>query len=108
MPFHSVWSALAALASLAAPRGEAPAGVAIVPLPAKVTPGSGSFVLTRATRIQAPAALAGVAARFRADLQRATGLPPPPAGGGAGAPIVPAPRLRPRTLGGAGARRART
>jgi hexosaminidase len=85
-----------ALFSINLPAAEgATAAVSIVPVPAKVTARSGSFALTSATRIQAPAALAGIAERFRIDLRRATGLPLPIAAQAGGSRIVLAldPRL---------------
>jgi hexosaminidase len=55
---------------------EAPAAPpAVVPIPASVTPRPGVFTLTAATRIQAPAALRGIADRFREGLRDATGFP---------------------------------
>jgi hexosaminidase len=47
----------------------------LVPLPAKITRGEGSFVLGATTRIGAPANLRAIAERFRDDLRPATGLP---------------------------------
>jgi hexosaminidase len=80
---------LSTLASIAtATAHAAPAPLALVPLPAKLTPRRGSFTLGAATQIQAPAPLTGMAERFRADLQRATGFPLPIAARAAGSRIV--------------------
>jgi hypothetical protein len=90
---------LAAGSAAAAPRPpdnppEATA-VPIVPVPRKVTARPGSFTLGPTTKIQAPAALRGVAERFRDDLYPATGLPLPVVPRAAGSRVVLAldPRL---------------
>jgi hexosaminidase len=60
----------------------------VVPRPAKITARRGSFSLTAATRIQAPAPLVELAERFRAELHAATGLPLPISAHAAGSRIV--------------------
>src|SRR5256885_5553848 len=62
--------------------------VPIVPLPKKVTLRSGTFTFAPATKIQAPAALRGIAERFRNDLYPATGLPLPVVARAAGSRVV--------------------
>ncbi len=78
---------------------------AVVPIPASVTPRPGTFTLTAATRIQAPAALKGVAERFRESLRDATGFPLPVSTAASGSRIVLAldPRLQ-KDLGDEGYR----
>jgi hexosaminidase len=59
----------------AAPAPSAPAAPSIVPIPAKLTSKAGTFALTKATSIQAPEALSGIAERLRDDLRPATTFP---------------------------------
>jgi hexosaminidase len=55
----------------------------LVPVPEKIARREGSFSLTAATRIQAPARLRAVAERFRDDVHPPTGFPLPIGNGGA-------------------------
>jgi hexosaminidase len=73
-----------------APAAAAPdaSALSIVPLPRKVTIRPGSFIFGPATRIQAPAALRGIAERFRDALTPATGLPLPVVARAAGSRVV--------------------
>jgi hexosaminidase len=92
-----VMMALIPSASAQPPAAEDPASsLAIVPIPASLTPKPGSFTLTAATRIQAPAALRAIAERFREGLAAATGFPLPVAAQAGGSRIVVAldPRLQ--------------
>ena len=84
----------------AAPLDSASSLPAVVPIPASLTPKPGSFTLTAATKIQAPAALREMAGRFRADLSAATGLPLPVSAQAGGSRIVLA--LDPRLQGALG------
>jgi hexosaminidase len=79
-------------------RAEEPAMAppAVIPIPASLTPRPGSFTLTAATRIQAPAALRAMAENFRDDLRAATGFPLPISAQAGGSRILLAldPRLQ--------------
>jgi hexosaminidase len=55
---------------------------ALIPLPEKVTPKTGTFSLTAAARISAPQKLRAVAERFRDDVRPATGFSLPIGAGG--------------------------
>jgi hexosaminidase len=79
--------AAAAPARSAEPAPEASA-VSIIPMPRKVTARPGTFAFGPTTRIQAPAALRGIAERFRDDLYPATGLPLPVSPKASGSRVV--------------------
>jgi hexosaminidase len=82
-----------------------PTTLSLIPVPAKVTVKEGTFTLGPTTRIQAPAALKGVADRLRDDLRPATGFPLTVGGGGGASRIALAldPKLK-ATLGEEGYR----
>jgi hexosaminidase len=91
-------------AAAAAVKAEEVLPVSIIPAPARLTARPGAFLLTAATRIQAPAALRPIAERFRDDLRPATGLPLPIAAAASGPRIALALDKRLGALGAEGYR----
>jgi hexosaminidase len=85
-----------------APADTPSAPPAVVPIPASMTPKPGSFTLTAATRIQAPAALRTVAERFREGLRDATGFPLSMSAGGSSRIVLALDPKLAKTLGDEG------
>ena len=91
LALSTIFPLLGLAPAVAAPPSDAgkdAAPLSVVPVPTKVTARPGSFTLTAATKISAPAPLRGVAERFRHELAAATGLPLPLGAGGSRIALV--------------------